>query len=171
MIALVRFAVGMFLVVLAYAPVQAVADDDNQLLVTQQYAKIKNKFSDITDAVATDLDQLGPANELVFVDVRKSKEQAVSMIPGALTEDEFEARWQDYRNKTVVAYCTIGYRSGRFAQRWSKRGIKVVNLAGGILAWAHAGKPLQTPSGIETKRIHTYGRDWNLVPQGYTPIW
>jgi len=70
----------------------------------------------------------------------------------------------------VIGYCTISYRSGKLAESLAPRGITMLNLEGGLLAWVHAGGKLFDRAG-ETRRIHVYGRKWNLAPQDYEAIW
>src|SRR3990172_5078091 len=62
--------------------------------------------------------RLGDTN-LVLVDVRLPGEQKVSMLPGALAPREFAEKFRGGfpAGKTVVTYCTIGYRSGKYAEQ------------------------------------------------------
>ena len=43
-------------------------------------------------------------------------------------------------------------------------------LRGGLLAWVHAGGKVYDKNG-ETRRIHVYGRKWNLGPRDYEGVW
>jgi sodium/bile acid cotransporter 7 len=106
----------------------------------------------------------------LFIDVREPKEQAVSMLPSSVAAEEFLKDPGRYGDRVLIGYCTISYRSGKLAQQLAAQGITVLNLRGGILAWAHAGGKLQDRSG-ETRRIHVYGRKWDLAPQGYETVW
>jgi len=108
--------------------------------------------------------------EIVFIDVRKSKEQQVSMLPGAITDITYLKDPDKFKDDIKIAYCTIAYRSGKFAQKLRKKGITIINLRGGILAWVHAGGKVYDEHG-QTNRIHVYGRQWDLVPEGYEAIW
>ena len=64
---------------------------------------------------------------MILVDVRTANEQAVGMIPGALTQEAFEVRFatpESLPASAIVApYCTIGYRSGRYAAQLAAKGI------------------------------------------------
>ena len=102
--------------------------------------------------------------------VRDSEEQAVSMIPGALTHGKFLEDPDVYKERTVIAYCTISYRSGKFASKLRKRGIHVINLRGGLLAWLHAGGPVHR-DGIPVRKVHVYGKTWDLAPSIYETIY
>ena len=86
------------------------------------------------------------------------------------TENEFIKDPAKYKDAVKIAYCTISYRSGKFAQKLQKKGIPVYNLKGGILAWVHDGGKVYDLNG-ETHRIHVYGRKWNLGPKGYQAVW
>ena len=50
-------------------------------------------------------------SSVVLIDVRSRSEQAVSKVPGAVTQQEYEASDDSYLNKPVVVYCTVGGRS------------------------------------------------------------
>ena len=112
------------------------------------------------------------AASIIIVDAREPRERSVSVIPGAISQEDFKQREAELegQNATVVVYCTIGYRSGFAAKALSDKGIPAYNLRGGILAWAHAGQEVVNEKGT-TNRIHVYGRTWNLLPDGYESVW
>ncbi len=87
-----------------------------------------------------------------------------------VTEKEFLKDPAKYASRTLIGYCTISYRSGKLAARLKKEGIPILNLRGGLLAWVHDGGRVYDSSG-ETRRIHVYGRKWNLAPAAYEPVW
>lgn len=122
------------------------------------------------------LDEWAPladaADATLLVDVRSPDEQAVSRIPDALTVEEYEALPLDRRRgATVLAYCTVGCRSGEYAAELEASGIDAYNLGGGVLSWALAGRSFVTPDGDETRRVHTYARRWAVVPPDYEAIY
>jgi hypothetical protein len=92
------------------------------------------------------------------------------MLPGAITEKEFMDNFKSYQDHIKIAYSTISYRSGKFAQKLQKEGIPVYNLRGGILAWVHDGGKVYDRNG-ETKGIHVHDSEWNLLPARYEAIW
>jgi len=113
---------------------------------------------------------------VVVVDVRMAEEQNVSMIPGSLRKEEFEERESELtalEDTTVVAYCTIGYRSGKYVQQLAKRGVFAYNLRGSVLAWTHAGYELVegNPGHMPTKQVHVFGKTWDLAGEGYKAVW
>lgn len=108
--------------------------------------------------------------QVVLVDVREPQEMEVSMIPGAIDVKTFQQTAQSYREAIVVPYCTAGYRSGLFTQELEKADWDVRNLEGSILAWTLAGLPLENTEG-PTKRIHVYGRTWDLAAEEFSTVW
>lgn len=110
------------------------------------------------------------SKNIVLVDVRSPEERAVSMIPGAISTEEFERNLEQYKNATVIAYCTIGYRSGKYANQWREQGVKIFNLEGSLLAWSHIQGELIDAIGI-TKKVHVFGRQWQLTAEDYQAVW
>lgn len=108
--------------------------------------------------------------DVVLVDVREPRERQASVIPGAISAEEFERDRAKYTDQTIVTYCAIGYRSGIYAKELSQEDFRSFNIKGGILAWAHAGQELIDENGT-TRRVHTYGRKWDLLPDGYEAVW
>jgi rhodanese-related sulfurtransferase len=138
-------------------------------------------------------------HSLLLVDVRSEAEMAVSMIPGSISREEFEKRQVVHRddrlstNVTVVPYCTVGYRSGRYCDQLVQRGFPPhrVKYGEGIVLWTHLPgatlvtrrTPRQqrpcgdgTPGGSnegeeQTRRCHTFGADWAHVGPHFEPVY
>ncbi len=129
------------------------------------------RFEGVPEVTAAELAAQLKAGALpVLVDVRDPKEQAVSILPGAILASEVEANPGAYANRQLVAYCTIGYRSSEWAQAQQARGLRVANLHGGVLAWTHAEGPLEHERE-PTRSVHVYGSTWNLAHSGYNATW
>ena len=115
--------------------------------------------------------QLWREGGVVFIDARSEAERTVSTLPGALSEHDYLADPGRFAGTQAVIYCTIGYRSGVLTQKLGAKGVAAANLAAGILGWLHAGGTLVDASGAPTKRVHVYGRTWDLAPLAYTAVW
>ncbi len=113
----------------------------------------------------------GAGEDTVVIDVRPEDELSVAAISGSVPVAKFEEQKDAYAGRPLVLYCTIGYRSGKYAQRLRAQGWDARNLAGGLLAWSHAGLPLEDAGGKRAKRLHVYGRKWNLVPEEYEGVY
>jgi sodium/bile acid cotransporter 7 len=138
--------------------------------IEDMYNGYKKQFPDVPDLSAQKAMNLAADRKTVLIDIREPREQQVSMLPGAVTEKEFMNDPAKYKDAVKIAYCTISYRSGKFAQKLQGKGIAVYNLRGGILAWVHDGGKIYDQNG-EAHRIHVYGRKWNLGPKRYEAVW
>ena len=143
---------------------------EKRKIVYQMYTEYKQDFPDVRDISPQQAMQLLNQKQVIFVDTRKPAETAVSMLPGAVSEQDFLNHLEQYRDKTAVAYCTISYRSGKFASRMAAKGIALLNLRGGILAWTLEGGRVYDPSGKAVKRIHVYGDTWDYAPADYESV-
>jgi sodium/bile acid cotransporter 7 len=165
-------AMWLFFPLLLVAPgrSQELTDEEKLARIYEMYEGYKKSFPDTPDVSVEELLAMRENGDVVLVDGRKKKEQKVSMIPGAIPSEEFEKNIEQYKDKTIIVYCTIGSRSGKYAKRLIKKGMRAYNLKGSILAWIHAGQGLVS-EGEETRRVHVYGRKWNLAPEGYEAVW
>jgi sodium/bile acid cotransporter 7 len=138
--------------------------------VYRMYAEYKKDFPAVRDVSPQQAMEWLRQERVVFVDTRKPAEMAVSMLPIAVSQQDFLSNPDQYKDKTAIGYCTISYRSGVFAREMAKKGITVVNLEGGMLAWLLEGGKVYDKSGKEVKRAHVYGDKWNLAPAGYESV-
>ncbi|SES88520.1 Rhodanese-related sulfurtransferase [Nitrosomonas marina] len=137
------------------------------------YSLVAIQFGDIPTISNKSLRPLlNKANsELVLVDVRTPEERRISVIPGAITKDDFEENPAKYQNRTVVVYCTIGYRSGQYTRQLRQQGLDAYNLSEGILGWAHIDGRLVNDQQQTTRQVHVYSRPWNLAVKNHTVIY
>ncbi len=110
------------------------------------------------------------SRDFVLVDVRDPREQAVSMIPGAITKAQFESNREKFRRSKIIFYCTVGDRASEYAQVVRRDSFVVSNLRGGIIAWAQAGLPL-VKNGRLTQKIYTKNKFFSLLVSGYVPVY
>jgi sodium/bile acid cotransporter 7 len=149
---------------------EPLTDKEKKAAVYRMYNDYKLKdFPNVEDILPGEAMAMMTTRNVVFVDTRKPAERAVSTLPGAISRDAFEAHPERYRDALVIAYCTISYRSGLFSETMAERGLPVLNLAGGILAWTLEGGQV-VDGGGETRRIHVYGKEWDLAPDGYETV-
>ncbi|MFH1738027.1 MAG: rhodanese-like domain-containing protein [bacterium] len=138
--------------------------------IQSMYEEYRTSFPDVPEISVEDLLGMQKERELTLVDVRDAAERRVSIIPNAISREEFERDMEKYKNDTVVVYCTIGHRSGLYAQELMNKDLRVFNLKGGVLSWAHTGQDFVNDKG-KTRTVHVYGPEWNLLPEGYTGVW
>ena len=140
---------------------------DNDAGKVEKIAKMFEGYSrDFPSAINISPKEALNLEKTVFIDVREPKEQRVSMLPGAITQKEFEDKKDEYLNSNLVIYCTIGYRSGIFTEKVSNQGFTAYNLKGGVLSWSHDQLGFYTGNN-RTNKIHVYGSQWNLAHSKY----
>jgi rhodanese-related sulfurtransferase len=85
-------------------------------------------------------------SDLVFLDVRTSKERSYGAIPGSTLVNIYDLLKGTLplpKDKPILLVCAIGGRSYVAAQVMSQQGYReVYNLSGGIKAWLEAGLPI-----------------------------
>lgn len=109
-------------------------------------------------------------DRFVIVDVRAKAETDVSIIPGAITQAEFLKTHKQHQGKAVLVYCTVGFRSGKYAKKLRKKGWNAWNYEGSILDWCQNQLPVVTKDGKKTKRVHTYNSSYS-VAKGYQAVY
>ncbi len=92
------------------------------------------------------------AGSLRIIDVRQPGEIAAGTVPGAepiplhtlpLRMDELE------RDAKLVFVCRTGARSAQACMFLQQQGYdNVINLRGGVVAWAQAGRPFAMPEAV-----------------------
>lgn len=86
-----------------------------------------------------------------IVDVRTPAEFEASHIQGArhVMLDELRSRADEFdKTRPLVFYCRSGERSAMAADAFRASGYDAQSIAGGLLAWAEEGLPLE-PEGAE----------------------
>jgi rhodanese-related sulfurtransferase len=129
-----------------------------------------DQFSDVPWLSVSEFLRRKEREAWTLVDSRPRHERTVSVIPGSVSREAFEAEIGAYRGGPLLVYCTIGCRSGAYARALRGRGLDAYNLWGGVLAWALAGQGFVTPGGQPTRAVHIHGKPRSVLPPGYRPV-
>jgi Rhodanese-related sulfurtransferase len=87
-----------------------------------------------------------------LLDVREPEEWAAGHAPGAvhIPLGELPARVQEVpADQTVYVVCRVGGRSAQATAWLNQLGREAVNVGGGMMSWAAAGKPMVAEGGHE----------------------
>lgn len=101
-----------------------------------------------------------------ILDAREFEEYQASHIPGARyigynAFDIKETLKEVPKDKPLLVYCSIGYRSEKIGERLQKAGYEnVTNLYGSIFEWVNRGNPVVDMKGEVTNEVHTYSKRW-----------
>ena len=66
------------------------------------------------------------------------------------------------KDKPVILYCSVGYRSEKIGERLQEMGFtEVYNLYGGIFDWKNKDNPVVNTHQNPTDSVHTYNKNWS----------
>ncbi len=92
--------------------------------------------------------------DIVLLDIRSDAEVAQGILPGSehLAMHLIPLKLQDLpRDKEIVLYCRSGARSYHACNFLQQQGVSnVLNLRGGIIAWARQGYEIAAPEQVRT---------------------
>jgi rhodanese-related sulfurtransferase len=122
-----------------------------QKIIKTSSSLVKEALAEVPAISVNEAMPLVDSDKHVFVDLRDATEQARGMIPGAVAssrglmefyiDPDSPAHNPAFnQDKTYIFYCASGGRSALAAKVAMDMGLSpVVNLTGGIAAWAAAG--------------------------------
>lgn len=86
---------------------------------------------------------------LVVLDVREPLEWQYGHIDGAvhIPMHELPDRLGEVGDGQTLVVCKVGGRSGQVVAWLAQQGYNAVNLAGGMIDWAAAGRPMVSETG------------------------
>ncbi|MEM8719878.1 MAG: rhodanese-like domain-containing protein [Cyanobacteria bacterium P01_G01_bin.39] len=161
----------LYFILLGCQHSKLLTEQEKQDRIMTMYRQYSQEFPLVKGITVEELQLLQQQDrDLILIDVRSPSERMVSYIQGAISTEEFESNLEQYQQKTIVAYCTIGYRSGKYAQKMQQRGVKVFNLEGSLLAWSHVQGKLIDSHGF-TNKVHVFNRRWQLTAKDYQAFW
>ncbi len=131
-------------------------------------ATIRSQFPDVPRITTAELaqwlnDPSRPAP--LLLDVRTPAEFEVSHLAHAerIDPEASAAAVHAEKNRPIVTYCSVGYRSSKIARALIKVGYKDVrNLGGSIFAWANEGRPVYRDGHLVDK-VHPFNSTWGLL--------
>ncbi len=103
----------------------------------------------------------------IFLDAREKNEYQVSHIKNAVWcgYDHFEINRISHvqKNKKIIVYCSVGYRSEKIAEKLINAGYtNVYNMVGGIFEWKNQDFPVVDSYGNSTQKVHAYSKTWGI---------
>ncbi|MEP6342650.1 MAG: rhodanese-like domain-containing protein [Maricaulaceae bacterium] len=159
---------------LSFTPAASAQSHAENQRLDKIHSKIMTDYPQLSHISSEEMTALLTDEDVLFLDVRESKEYAVSHIDGAIrvdpkiSGDEFTEIYGDaVSGKTVVLYCSVGRRSSKLGNRvradLMAAGAKSVsNLEGGIFRWHNEGRPVTRETGA-TEKIHPFNRWWSRL--------
>lgn len=134
---------------------------------TQIKARIRSTFPSVrevsTEELARELASATTAEERpVLIDARPTNEYVVSHLEGAICMGPGVLDTIP-KDRSIVVYCSVGYRSAELARRLDRLGyMDVRNLEGSIFEWANEGRPLYS-GDRRVQKVHPYDSEWGRL--------
>lgn len=102
-----------------------------------------------------------------ILDAREASEYEVSHLKQAkfVGYDNFNLKKTKKildKDKPVVVYCSIGYRSEKVAEKLQAQGFEVYNLYGGIFEWKNTNNRIIDSTGNATEKVHCFDKIWGV---------
>ena len=130
---------------------------------------VREAFPDVPQMTTRQLAamQAHDVPDVVLLDARTAAEFNVSHLPGAVLASNarmaLDALEGNDPERTVVVYCSVGYRSSRLAKQLRARGFEnVFNLEGSLFQWANEGRPLYR-GDKQVHKAHPYDEEWGML--------
>ena len=172
----IRFSVAFVVFCCFVLVVPSIADEKK---FEEQWADtiswIHEEFPSVQHISTDQLVQLlAERDDITLLDTREQEEFEVSHIQDAVlatdANDALEILGQHNKDRIVVVYCSVGYRSSKIAEILARRGVpNVFNLEGSLFQWANEGRPLYQGAS-RVNRVHPFDDEWGkLLDQQYWP--
>lgn len=105
--------------------------------------------------------------DVLFIDAREPNEFLISHLKDALFVgyDDFNLKAVESvaKDKQIIVYCSVGYRSEKISQKLTKAGFtNVRNMVGGIFEWVNEDNPVVDNQSNPTKNVHAYNKTWGV---------
>lgn len=155
-----------FLVIITLFFIACNSNAQKQMCNNPEFHKTVDSYiSEKVPVISTD-DFYKDWDEYVILDARELEEYEISHIPGAtrigFDNPDFEVMNEIHKDKKIVIYCSIGYRSEKIGAKLEKLGYEnVYNLYGSIFEWANDGYPLEDIQDASTNKLHGYNKSWS----------
>lgn len=100
----------------------------------------------------------------VLIDRRERVEYDVSHLQGAMPAKDIEEALKIIekagKDRPIVVYCSLGYRSSELARQLGKEGVtNIYNLEGSIFKWANEGRPVYHGER-QVHVVHPFDSKW-----------
>ena len=132
---------------------------------------IRNRYPEVRQLSTDELYAILPSPDApLLIDARSLPEYRVSHLKGARRAENasqaIEALADTRKDRPIVVYCSVGYRSAALAQELARRGYtRVANLEGSIFEWANKGYPVYRGSD-RVRVVHPYDSSWGTLLEG-----
>ena len=110
-------------------------------------------------------DSIHNLEDYIILDARADNEYQVSMLPNAqrigYDNPNFDLVEQLPKDKAILVYCSVGYRSEKIGEQLLEKGFtNVHNLYGGIFEWVNTKHDVVNSQQDTSHQVHGYSPSW-----------
>jgi len=158
--------INSIIALIMFVAITACTQTDFNRTINPEFEKEVDSYLNYSVPAITVKNLVKIKDDVVLLDAREMKEYEVSHIPGAkyVGFDDFDESLLEGidKDKRIVVYCSIGYRSEKIGEKLKKLGYSnAYNLFGSIFEWANEGQELEDKTGKTTNKLHTYNKKWS----------
>ena len=167
--------ISFFALALVLAAIFASAENETSLTpLGKIHQDIEVNYPNMSHISSAELEKQLASDELLIFDTRPLEEYTISHIAGAvqiepdITPEDFTAKFSEsLKNKRVIVYCSVGWRSSQLGTRLEDAArdagaVSIQNLEGGLFGWHGANRPLVNQLGT-TSKVHPYNAYWGRL--------
>ena len=153
---------------LAFHPTDGAGQPSETLTLSSLKATIDTEYPNTEWVSARELRRWmarAGAERPLLLDIRTNAEFAVSHLHGArrVDPDANPIMLSEPPERTIVVYCSVGYRSAAIIARLRAAGFtRIYNLEGGLFGWANGGGPLYR-GDTRVQGVHPYDAEWGQL--------
>jgi len=156
----------------------AIGQEQPVLCINPEFQKEVNSYLSYDVPVISIADAYEAKENYIFLDAREIEEYNISHIENAIHigYDDFDIATLSTldKSKSVIIYCSIGYRSEQIGMKLQEVGFKnIQNLYGSIFEWVNQHHPIYNIKGEKTTSLHTYNKKWSrwVQPEDINRVW
>ena len=139
---------------------------NNRMVKSNSYNLLLKKLlkHDVPEISVDALDKI--KDDILLLDAREIAEFNVSHLNNAkyvgYKSFSIDSLSNLNKNKPIVVYCSVGYRSEKITEKLLNAGFtNVQNLYGGIFEWKNKKLPVYNAVGA-TNNVHPYSSTWGI---------
>jgi rhodanese-related sulfurtransferase len=130
------------------------------------FSQMVNEHLSLTVPVISVEDLYKIKSNVILLDAREIEEFNVSHIRNAIHigYNNFDKTKLSKipKDKKIIVYCSIGYRSEKIGEQLLKLGYKnIFNLYGSLFAWVNKGYEVVDNKGNQSFSVHGYDAKWS----------
>ena len=143
------------------------SQDSQVRCINPKFDQLVDNYLDYSIPAISVADAFDSKSNFIFLDAREREEYNTSHIQNVIHigYDNFNIdsiKKIIPKDKAIIIYCSIGYRSEKIGEILNQNGYQnVQNLYGSIFEWVNQHHLIVDQNGDQTNLLHTYSKKWS----------